>query len=159
MLKIRLSRFGKKKHPIYRIIVSEKAKDTVGDYLELLGTYDPHLNKAEINAERTKYWISKGAQTSGTIHNLLVDKKIIEAEKIKVANIKKKKGDEKEAEAAKPATDAKTTEAPADKKVESPPKEEKEKEKPKEEKKEEEKKPEPAKEEAKPAEKKEEEKK
>jgi len=114
MLTIRLSRFGKKKHPIYRIIISEKAKDTVGDYLELLGTYDPHLNKAEINAERVKYWISKGAQTSGTIHNLLVDKKIIEAEKIKVANIKKKPEEKKSGEAPKPA------EAPAAPKTEKP---------------------------------------
>jgi small subunit ribosomal protein S16 len=90
MLTIRLSRFGKKKHPIYRVIISEKQKDTVGDYLELLGHYDPHTNKAELKADRIKYWIDKGAQTSGTVHNLLVGEKIITGEKIKVANIKKK---------------------------------------------------------------------
>ena len=41
MLKIRMSRFGKKKQPIYRIIVSESSKDPWGDYLENLGTYNP----------------------------------------------------------------------------------------------------------------------
>ncbi len=101
MLAIRLSRFGKKKHPLYRVIVSEKSKDPFGDYLELLGTYDPHANKAELKAERIKYWLEKGAQPSGTIHNLLVEKKIIEGEKIKVANIKKKKESEKDSEEAK----------------------------------------------------------
>lgn len=115
MLTIRLSRIGKKKHPIYRVIVSEKQKDTVGDYLELLGHYDPHTNKAELKAERIKYWIDKGAQSSGTVHNLLVENKIIEGEKIKVANIKKKKVDDKEGEsqsapAEKPVEDTKPEE-------------------------------------------------
>ena len=91
MLMIRLSRVGKKHHPLYRVVISEKRKDTVGDYLELLGQYDPHTNTANLKAERIQYWISKGAQTSGTVHNLLVHHKIITGEKIKVANIKRKK--------------------------------------------------------------------
>ena len=121
MLIIRLSRFGKKKHPIYRVIISEKQKDTVGDYLELLGHYDPHTNKAEFKTDRIKYWIDKGAQTSGTIHNLLVDQKIITGEKIKVANIKKKEEDkpeEKPAEAAKPVEEPKKEEPKAEAKKE-----------------------------------------
>ena len=119
MLTIRLSRVGKKKHPIYRVIVSEKQKDTVGDYLELLGHYDPHINKAELKAERIKYWISKGAKSSGTVHNLLVENKIIEGEKIKVANIKKKKKEESEAKTEKPA-EKKKDDKPEDKKKETP---------------------------------------
>jgi len=126
MLTIRLSRVGKKKHPIYRLIVNEKLKDTVGDYLELLGHYDPHTNTAELKADRIKHWLDKGAQTSGTVHNLLVENKIIEGEKIKVANIKKKKDDGKEGEsqpapAEKPAED-KTAETakPEEKKEETP---------------------------------------
>ncbi|XOU94362.1 MAG: 30S ribosomal protein S16 [Candidatus Kerfeldbacteria bacterium] len=105
MLTIRLSRFGKKKHPVYRVVISEHQKDTVGNYLELLGQYNPHTDTSELNEERIKYWISKGAQTSGTVHNLLVDKKIISAEKIKVANIKKKKEDDKAEGEAKPAAE------------------------------------------------------
>jgi len=91
MLVIRLSRVGKKKYAIFRVIVSEKTKDTVGNYLELLGNYNPHTNEAVLKADRIKHWISKGAQPSGSVHNLLVEQKIIEGEKIKVANIKKKK--------------------------------------------------------------------
>ncbi len=110
MLAIRLSRIGKKKQPIFRVVISEKTKDTVGTYLELLGQYNPHTNKAELAADRIKYWLSKGAQPSGTVHNLLVDQKIIDAPKFKVANIKKKeKSDEPKAPVAA-ATESKPDE-------------------------------------------------
>jgi small subunit ribosomal protein S16 len=122
MLTIRLSRVGKKKQASFKVIISEKAKDTLGTYLELLGHYNPHTNKAELKAERIKYWLGKGAQTSGTVHNLLVDQKIITGEKIKVANIKKKKEGEK-TEAATPAKPADTPapETPAASKPEEKP--------------------------------------
>lgn len=90
MLIIRLSRIGKKKHPTFRIIISEKTKDTKGDYLELLGSYNPHTNEAKIKAERVKYWLSKGAKMSGTINNLFINKKVIEGKKVKVFKPKKK---------------------------------------------------------------------
>jgi len=93
MLAIRLSRVGKKKYATFRVVVSEKTKDTVGNYLELLGNYNPHTNEAVLKADRIKHWISKGAQPSGSVHNLLVEHKVIEGEKIKVANIKKKSGE------------------------------------------------------------------
>ncbi len=112
---IRLSRVGKKHHPVYRVVVSEKTKDTVGDYLELVGTYDPHANQADLKADRIKYWIEHGAQPSGTVHNLLVDQKVISGEKRAVANIKKKATPEGEgaAAAAKPAEGEKPAEQPA----------------------------------------------
>ena len=93
MLKICLSRVGKKKQPSYRVIVLEKAKDPWGDYLELLGQYDPRSKpkKVELNAERIKYWISKGAQPTPTVHNLLVDQKIIEKDKVKASSGKTRK--------------------------------------------------------------------
>ena len=89
MLTIRLSRVGKAKQPSYRLIVSEKTKDPWGDSLEQLGVYKPLANPAsvEFNAERIKYWISKGAQTSDTVRNLLIDQKIIEGEKRKVVSL------------------------------------------------------------------------
>ncbi len=122
MLTIRLSRVGKKKQASFKVIISEKTKDTRGTYLELLGHYNPHTNKAELKAERIKYWLGKGAQTSGTVHNLLVDQKIITGEKIKVANIKKKKEGEK-IQAATPAEPADTpaTETPTAPKAEKKP--------------------------------------
>lgn len=129
MLMIRLSRVGKKHHPLYRVVISEKRKDTVGDYLELLGQYDPHTNTANLKAERIQYWISKGAQTSGTVHNLLVHHKIITGEKIKVANIKRpKKTDDKEDSGAKKKEEAKTAK-PDDNKPSEPVKEKSEEKK------------------------------
>lgn len=93
MLIIRLQRVGKKKFPTYRVIISEKTKDTWGDYLELLGNFNPHVkeNQLNIDAERVKYWISKGAQMSDTISNLLVANKIIEAKKRKSVYLTKRR--------------------------------------------------------------------
>lgn len=93
MLTIRLSRVGKTKQPSYRLIVSEKTKDPWGDSLELLGTYQPLGANATVslNADRIKYWISKGAQTSDTVRNLLIDQKIIEGEKSKKVSITKRR--------------------------------------------------------------------
>lgn len=85
MLSIRLSRFGKKKMPTYRLIVTEKTRDPWGKYLEILGTLDPLAKpkKVEFDIERIKYWMSKGAQPTPTVRNLLVDLKVIEGDKVK----------------------------------------------------------------------------
>jgi len=96
MLKIRLSRFGKKKKPTYRLIVSEHTKDTQSRALEYLGHYDPHTKVIEVKKDRILDWISKGAKPSPTVHNLLVDQNVIEAEKVVASKSKKKKKDEKE---------------------------------------------------------------
>ncbi len=117
MLTIRLARTGKKKHAYFRLIVSEKTKDTHGDYLELLGHVNPHKNPWEVvlKADRVKHWLDHGAQTSASVHNLLVDQKLIKAEKLRVWKAKKK--DATEAPAAAPAT--KKEEAPAKASAES----------------------------------------
>jgi small subunit ribosomal protein S16 len=104
MLTIRLSRVGKKKQPIYRFIVSEKARDPWGKATEILGQYNPRSTPVlfQIDEERVKYWISKGAQLSDTVHNLLVERKIITAEKrqqIKISKRRKEKLDKKKAQA------------------------------------------------------------
>jgi len=98
MLTIRLSRVGKKKKPTFRVIVSEKTKDTHGDFLELLGSYNPHTEPSTITvkADRVKHWISKGAQCSDTVHNLLVTANVIEDKKIPQGRAKKKKSKGKE---------------------------------------------------------------
>jgi small subunit ribosomal protein S16 len=85
MLTIRLQRNGKAGHPIYRLIVSEKTRDTYGTYLENLGIYNPHAkeNAFQPKADRIKYWLEKGAQTSETVHNLLVTGGIITGKKKK----------------------------------------------------------------------------
>lgn len=94
MLMIRLARHGKKKRPFYRIIISEKTKDTSADALEILGTVDP-LSKPKniiLNAERITHWLQHGAVASPTVHNLLVDRGLVTATKIKhMAKTKKEK--------------------------------------------------------------------
>ncbi|PLX24659.1 30S ribosomal protein S16, partial [Candidatus Parcubacteria bacterium] len=57
MLAIRLQRVGRKKLPIYRVVVSEKTKDTYGDHLEILGTYNPHSKEANLKVDRIKHWL------------------------------------------------------------------------------------------------------
>ncbi len=121
MLAIRLSRVGKKKYATFRVVVSEKTKDTVGNYLELLGNYNPHTNEAVLKADRIKYWISKGAQPSGSVHNLLVEHKVIEGEKIKVASIKKKEAEKEDGvEEKKEASKDSPKAAPEEKKENMP---------------------------------------
>ncbi|MBI4272970.1 30S ribosomal protein S16 [Candidatus Uhrbacteria bacterium] len=90
---IRLARRGKKNKSFFRVYIAEKTKDAFGTSLEELGWYDPSSTskQAELHADRIRYWLSKGAQASPTVHNLLIAKKIIESPKIKVYSPKKKK--------------------------------------------------------------------
>lgn len=93
MLTIRLKRIGKKKFPTYRFIISEKTKDTWGTSLEELGSYNPHAKGKQLSAkaDRIKFWISKGAQLSDTVNNLLISAGIIEGKKKKSIYLSKKR--------------------------------------------------------------------
>lgn len=93
MLIIRLQRVGKKKFPTYRLVISEKTKDTQGFYLEELGNFNPHIKENQLVAkvDRIKYWISKGAQMSATINNLFIANKIIEGKKKKSVFLSKRR--------------------------------------------------------------------
>ncbi len=62
MVKIRLSRAGRKKHPVYRMIVVDSKKPRETKAIEYIGTYDPILKTGNINVEKAKEWLSKGAQ-------------------------------------------------------------------------------------------------
>ncbi|MBY0472704.1 30S ribosomal protein S16 [Patescibacteria group bacterium] len=85
MLTIRLSRVGRKNDPSYRVIVVEsKRKPQPGKYTEMVGSYNPKMNRVELNGERIKHWMSQGATVSDTVHNLLVSQKIIDAKKINI---------------------------------------------------------------------------
>lgn len=85
MLKIRLQRVGRKNIPAFRIVLTDSKNSTKsGKYHEILGSYDPIKNVKEVKADRVKYWISVGAQVTGTVHNFLLDKKIISGKKINV---------------------------------------------------------------------------
>jgi small subunit ribosomal protein S16 len=90
MLRIRLSRGGKKDEPVYKIVVAEKTKPVKGKFIEKVGSYNPVLKVNTLNTDRIKYWISVGAQPSRTVHNLLVREGVLDAPKLKVAKQKKK---------------------------------------------------------------------
>ena len=94
MLKIRLKRVGKKKQAYFRIVVMEHARKPKGKYLEFFGSWNPHKDKINVDAERVKYWLSKGAQPSDTVHNLLVGVGILkQPKKVTWKPKKKKKGE------------------------------------------------------------------
>jgi len=138
MLSIRFVRKGKKHHPIYRIIVQDKTKNPQSDYLENLGTYNPHTKEKNINKERIQHWLDQGAQPTESAHNLLVDEGVIKKDKVragkskpgkkKSAEIAVKKAEEdaakKAAEAEKQAADE-AAKAEAETPVETPAEEEK----------------------------------
>jgi len=66
-------RTGAKKRPSYRIVVKEKQSKRDGAFLENIGTYDPTREPAEIKlkSDRVQYWISKGAQPTDTVRQLI----------------------------------------------------------------------------------------
>ena len=93
MLTIRLTRKGKKNQPFFRVVVIDKRRSAKGGRaVEILGYVDPLTKKKSLKKERILYWISKGAQPSDTVHNLLVSEKIINAKKINVSKKSKKAG-------------------------------------------------------------------
>jgi small subunit ribosomal protein S16 len=75
MVKIRLSRGGAKKRPFYHIVVTDERKARDGRSIERLGFYNPVAAgkevKLEINAERAREWMSKGAQPTEKVKYLL----------------------------------------------------------------------------------------
>ena len=85
MLKIRLQRTGRKNEPSFRVVVGDRRNSAQsGKFLEVLGSYDPKAGTVTFKEDRVKYWIGQGAQASGTVHNFLVDKKIVDGKKINV---------------------------------------------------------------------------
>ena len=102
MLRTRLQRFGKKKQPHFRVVVVDKRHGPKsGNYHEAVGWRNPRAHTHVLNKERISYWISKGAQPSDTVHNLLVREGIIKGKKIDVAskkNVGKKLKESKEKE-------------------------------------------------------------
>ncbi len=108
MLKIRLQRVGRIHEPSYRLVLTDSKNPTrSGKSIEVLGSFDArHGEKAELKNDRITHWISKGAQVSTTVHNLLIDKKVISGKKLN--NLPLKKAPVKEAPAEAPAVEEAT---------------------------------------------------
>ena len=80
---------------MYRLIISEKARDPYGKALEILGSYNPFTKDIVLKKERILYWIKNGAGLSATVNNLLVENKVISNKKVTVSKINKKKKEKK----------------------------------------------------------------
>ena len=115
VINIRLQRRGRKNDPSFRVVVVDsKKKPKTGNYLEMVGSYDPRVDRVEIKGDRVLHWLKNGAQASDTVHNLLVSQKIIDAKKINVLPKKTVAAKEVAAEPEAPAVAAPAEEAPAE---------------------------------------------
>ncbi|MCI0542389.1 30S ribosomal protein S16 [bacterium] len=123
MLTIRLQRVGRTNDPSFRVILTDsKRAARTGGFVEILGNYDARKGSPHLQTERIKYWLSVGAKTSGTVHNLLLSEKIIEGKKINV--LPKKSPPKKEVVKEKETTTDSSSilpEAPEEEQHASPP--------------------------------------
>jgi small subunit ribosomal protein S16 len=73
MVRIRLRRIGRKKAPVYRIVVADSRSPRDGKFIEVIGQYDPRASEGGLNVQtdRALYWLSVGAQPSDTARSLL----------------------------------------------------------------------------------------
>jgi len=82
MLKIRLSRGGTKKRPVYKVVVADSRRARDGRFIEKVGFFNPLLPKDKkervgLEAERIKYWLSEGAQPTTRVARILGENNII----------------------------------------------------------------------------------
>jgi len=144
MLKIRMSRGGAKKRPVYKIVVADSRKPRDGRFIEKVGFFNPLLPKDKkerlsLDIERIKYWLEKGARPSDRIARFLGEANVIPKPAQKNNPIKakpKKKAQERLAaaeeaskvEAEKPSEDIKPVEEKKEGVVASEPAKEEKKE-------------------------------
>ena len=71
--RIRLARVGSKKNPIYRVVVADARSPRDGRFIEIVGRYNPQTEPStiELDEEKVRDWISKGAQPSDSVRRLL----------------------------------------------------------------------------------------
>ena len=77
-VKLRLTRVGSKKNPIYRIVAADSRAPRDGKFLEIVGRYNPQTDPStiEVDEEKVKAWLDKGAQPSESVARLLKAKNI-----------------------------------------------------------------------------------
>jgi small subunit ribosomal protein S16 len=122
MLKIRLSRGGTKKRPVYKVVIADSRRARDGRFIEKVGFFNPLLPKDKkerigLEAERIKYWLGEGAQPTTRVARLLGENNIIpmpingnNPNKAVPKKERKKEGDE--SAAAAPKVEAPKVEAP-----------------------------------------------
>ena len=120
MIKIRLSRGGTKKRPVYKVVIADSRRARDGRFIEKVGFFNPLLPKDKkervgLEAERIKYWLGQGAQPTTRVARILGENGII-AMPANGSNPSKaipKKERKKEGDEATPAAAPKAAEAPA----------------------------------------------
>ena len=72
-VKLRLTRVGSKKNPIYRVVAADSRSPRDGKFIEIVGRYNPQTDPStiELNEEKVKDWLSKGAQPTESVRRLL----------------------------------------------------------------------------------------
>ncbi|MBX4215459.1 30S ribosomal protein S16 [Candidatus Parcubacteria bacterium] len=124
---IRFQRIGRTNDPSFRVVLTDRRNSPKSrNFVEILGTMNAKTGKPALDADRIRHWIKMGAQTSPSMHNLLVTEKIVEGKKINVLPKKSpiKKESDGEAAPAAPAAPAQAEaeapkeEAPAEAKAE-----------------------------------------
>jgi len=77
-VKLRLTRVGSKKNPIYRVVVADSRSPRDGRFIEIVGRYNPQTEPStiELDEQKVKDWLGKGAQPSGAVQKLLKAKNI-----------------------------------------------------------------------------------
>ena len=78
-VRIRLTRKGAKKRPFYRIVVANSEAPRDGKFLEIIGTYNPLTDPAEIqiDPEKLRIWLDRGAQPTDTVRSLIKQKGLL----------------------------------------------------------------------------------
>jgi small subunit ribosomal protein S16 len=111
-VRIRLTRTGRKKLPCYRVVVADSRMPRDGRFIEAIGFYDPKTDPSTINidADKAKSWLDKGAQPSNTVSKLLVIAGVTEAPPAKKARAGKA-ADKPAVAKAEEAAEPKATEA------------------------------------------------
>ena len=72
-VRIRLARVGSKKNPIYRVVVADSRSPRDGRFIEIVGRYNPQTQPStiDLDAEKIKDWVSKGAQPTDSVRRLM----------------------------------------------------------------------------------------
>ena len=72
-VRLRLTRVGSKKNPIYRVVVADSRSPRDGKFIEIVGRYNPQTDPStiELDQEKIKEWIGKGAQPSDAVSKLI----------------------------------------------------------------------------------------
>ncbi len=103
---MRLQRIGRKNDPSYRVVVTDSHNGPrTGNHVDVIGSYYPKTGNFQIDADKARHWISKGVQTSDTIHNFLISQKVIEGKKKNVLPRKSPVIDEAKIKADKEAAE------------------------------------------------------